>query len=290
MPQCTIAIVGGGPAGIAAALWARRLDCEAILFEREAELGGQLRQVTLPIPDLPGLPDITGEALRARLERHLEAVGVRPERGVEVVGYEAGSVLLADGGRVAAEAVILAPGLHPRRLAVSGAEAVLEASASALIASPPSGRVLVIGGGDRGAEAASRLGEAGIATWLVHRGERLSARPAFRARLRASGAEVWLKSRVERIVAEDGRFRVQVRRNRLSTVAEVSRILVRIGMEPAISPEWRLAQKTFGRRIRIIGDAAQRAPYRSLVTAFGTAMVALKGIALDPPGTEGGEA
>lgn len=281
-----IAIVGGGPAGIAGAIWARRLDLDPIVFERDAELGGQLRQMTLPIPDLPGLPDISGRALAMRLAQHLAALGIPVVRGAEAVGYAERWLRLAGGGRERVDVVVLAPGLRPRTLAVPGAESVPAVSASVLISAPPPGRVLVVGGGDRGAEAASRLAEAGIATRIVHRGRRLSARPAFQTRLRASGAEVWLESSVEEIRPHRDGFQVRLRRGDGVEVAEVSRILIRIGMESAVSPEWERVQTAAPQRVRIVGDAAQPAPYRSVVTAFGSAMVALKGIALDPPREE----
>ena len=134
-----VEIVGGGPAGIAAAIWARRLDWEPAIYERGSSLGGQLNQVSLPITDLPGFPGIRAHELCQQLSIQLDKLHVPIFYGQEAMGYDRGYLHFAEGRCIASSAVVLAPGVRARRLAVPGADLVEDVSVSDLLAAKEPG-------------------------------------------------------------------------------------------------------------------------------------------------------
>ena len=70
-----IIILGGGPGGVAAAIWCERLSLSWRLFEKSSKLGGQLSMIHNPIPDYPGMIYPSGEQLRQALEKQAAALG-----------------------------------------------------------------------------------------------------------------------------------------------------------------------------------------------------------------------
>ncbi len=118
-----LAIVGGGPAGLAAAIYAAREGIDAIVVDRGA-LGGQAG-VTEKIDNYPGFPDGIGggelaDRFIAQARRYgvemLSAVGVE---AVEVDGEDL-CLRLGTGQRIASHAVLVAPGSTYKRLDVPG--------------------------------------------------------------------------------------------------------------------------------------------------------------------------
>ena len=155
-----LAIVGGGPAGLAAAIYAAREGIEAIVIDRSA-LGGQAG-VTERIDNYPGFPDGIGGAdladrFVAQARRYgvelLSAVGID---GVVRDGDDVG-LRLSTGQEVCAHAVLLATGSSYRRLGVPGEDKLIGAGVHfcATCDGPfyrGADELLVIGGGNSGLE------------------------------------------------------------------------------------------------------------------------------------------
>ncbi|KTR37734.1 hypothetical protein NS263_15300 [Curtobacterium oceanosedimentum] len=137
-------VVGGGPAGLAAAVDAARRGHEVTLWEASDTLGGQFALAAV----VPGKEDYaaTVRAARAELE----------DRGATVhLGRTATAADLLDS-----DAVVLAPGVVPRRIAVPGAELPhVVTYEDALRDGVPPGTVAVIGGGGIGVDTAAFLVE-----------------------------------------------------------------------------------------------------------------------------------
>ncbi|WKU22792.1 FAD-dependent oxidoreductase [Priestia megaterium] len=62
MQHVDVLIIGGGPAGISAAVWCKRLGVECLLLEEQAQLGGQLFTIYNEIIDYPGIQAENGSA------------------------------------------------------------------------------------------------------------------------------------------------------------------------------------------------------------------------------------
>ena len=117
-------IVGAGPAGLCAALYAGRSEMDAVLLEQGAP-GGQLL-LTEMVDDYPGLEEVGGLELAERMMEHAAKFGVEATYGVveSIRRDEEGRFLVAvsDGTIYRSSAVVLTAGGTPRRLGVSGEE------------------------------------------------------------------------------------------------------------------------------------------------------------------------
>ena len=117
-------VVGAGPAGVSAALWARSLGVGVRLIEGDAKAGGQLWQMEFEPVNVAGVVE-KGPALAARLGRQLEAAEVRasfgaPASALDIGARERPALLTATGERLEADALLIATGVRRRRLDVPG--------------------------------------------------------------------------------------------------------------------------------------------------------------------------
>lgn len=122
MDTYDIAIIGGGPAGVTAALYASRAGKKAVLFERMF-IGGQVA-VTPHVKNYPGGSSADGMQIAATMKAQLEETGtdVKTEQvtGFEIEGGD--NIIVTSRGRYAAACVILAMGAPARRLGIPGEE------------------------------------------------------------------------------------------------------------------------------------------------------------------------
>jgi thioredoxin reductase (NADPH) len=122
-----VVIVGGGPAGLGAAVYAASEGLRTVLVERQAT-GGQAGQSSR-IENYLGFPDgVTGAQLTDRARRQAHKFGAEILTTRDVVGLDvrasSRAVRFADGGEVVAHAVLLATGISYRKLEVAGADAL----------------------------------------------------------------------------------------------------------------------------------------------------------------------
>ena len=151
-------IVGGGPAGLTAALYLAREGQETLVIERSG-LGGQVG-ITQTLDNFPGFDEgISGGEFADRLGRQARRFGAEiMTQAVERLAQQGPYVcaITADGTEYGANAVLLASGARYRRLNVPGEEALLGTSihfcATCDGAFYKGGRLLVIGGGNSGFE------------------------------------------------------------------------------------------------------------------------------------------
>ena len=177
-----ILVVGGGPAGLTAALYAARAGKTVIVCEKES-VGGQIVFSPL-VENYPGIAHVSGEELAALLSSQVEALGVTI-RYAEVTALkrtEEGFLADVGGETVSARAVILATGVAHRGLGLPGEEDLVGCGLSfcavcdgAFCAGQD---VAVIGGGDTALQDAIFLAGLCKSVTLIHR------RDAFRAEQR----------------------------------------------------------------------------------------------------------
>jgi thioredoxin reductase (NADPH) len=122
-----VVIVGGGPAGLGAAVYAASEGLRTVLVERQAT-GGQAGQSSR-IENYLGFPDgVTGAQLTDRARRQAHKFGAEILTTRDVVGLDvrasSRAVRFADGGEVVAHAVLLATGISYRKLEVAEADAL----------------------------------------------------------------------------------------------------------------------------------------------------------------------
>jgi thioredoxin reductase (NADPH) len=183
-------IVGGGPAGITAAIYAAREGITTLVLERSS-LGGQAA-ITERLDNYPGFPEgVTGEEFRSRLVAHAERFGVEMLTAQEVtaIGIDGPyrTVTLADGTALSANAVLLAPGSTYRRLGAPGEEDYLGAGIHfCATCDGPFYRgkeIAVIGGGNSAGEESIFLTRFASHVTILIRGDELRASAVVREKI-----------------------------------------------------------------------------------------------------------
>lgn len=235
-----IAIIGGGPAGLTAGLYAMRGGADAVLFEA-LFAGGQATR-THQIDNYPGFPNgIEGYQLGVELEQQAARFGLRTEYASVEAAALAGPVkrLTVDGRTVEARTVILAMGARPRPLGLPREEALTGSGVSycatcdgAFFKGRP---VAVVGGGDTAIADALYLARFAEKVYVVHRRDRLRAARTLQEAAFAEGkiAFVW-NAVAEAFVGEtsvEGLTVRDVRTGALTTLA-VAGVFAAVGILP----------------------------------------------------------
>lgn len=216
-----VAIVGGGPAGLAAALYAAREGMDAVVIDKSA-LGGQAA-TTDRIANYPGFPDgVGGAELMERFVAQARRYGVELVPAVEVgtLEMEGMNVVLrlANGQEVCAHAALIATGSRYRRMNVPGESELIGAGVHfcATCDGPfyrGADELLVIGGGNSGVEEGLFLSQFAKHIRIVERSSELKAskllqdevrrHPQFTIHTDTEVLEFKGKGKLQEVVARD---------------------------------------------------------------------------------------
>ena len=237
-----IIIVGAGPAGQTAALYAGRSRIPTLVLEKGIA-GGQLWN-TAEVEDYPGFEHIMGPDLADKLQRHAEKFGATFETGAEVVSIsEDGDdrvVRTADGREFRAPAVIVTAGGDARKLGVPGEDELAGTGVSYCAVCDGAffegADIAVVGGGDSAVEEGAFLTRYGRKVYLIHRRDSFRAQPILVEQMRATGkVEEVLNTVVDEIHGDDGRVSHLALRNvdsGESSKLEVGAIFPFVGFTP----------------------------------------------------------
>ncbi len=180
------AILGGGPAGAAAALWLFELGLRPVLLEQADELGGLQRSNPYVNTWIPGVRGKTGVELAREMHDHILATGLDCRLGRRLKRAarrsDGGFALdLDDDASVACRSLVLATGVRARSGGLSASERILIGPGRILEDADLSGqRVALLGGGDNAAENYALLARKGPAFMHIY-ARTLRARPALLA-------------------------------------------------------------------------------------------------------------
>ncbi|KPL19668.1 MAG: thioredoxin reductase [candidate division Zixibacteria bacterium SM23_81] len=180
MEKHDVIIVGGGPAGLTAGLYAARSRMDILLLEKLTP-GGQVL-TTAMVENYPGFEEaISGSDLVAKMEKQARGFGLQVEiKSVEKIAQE-GSLkkMIADGEEYLSKAVIVATGVEPKLLGIPGEKELRGKGVSyCATCDGPFFRdkeVVVIGGGDSAVEEAIYLTRFAKRVRLIHRRDQLRA-------------------------------------------------------------------------------------------------------------------
>src|ERR1700704_4616039 len=187
-----VVIVGGGPAGLAAALYTARMDLKTVVVDR-GPLGGQLLNTEL-IEDYPGFESILGSELATKMGEHARRFGVEvrdfePVKEIDVEG-KMKVVRLESGEEIRAPALIMAAGGLPRYLQVPGEKEFWGRGVSYCAVCDGAffkGQELaVVGGGDAAVEEGEFLTRYASKVYIIHRRSQLRAQPILIDRAKAN--------------------------------------------------------------------------------------------------------
>jgi thioredoxin reductase (NADPH) len=237
-----VAVIGGGPAGLTAALYSARARAKTLVFETGLP-GGQI-VTTDRLENYPGFPDgVSGPQIGELMHAQAERFGAEFHTFEQVQSLApAGDEweLTLDGDKVIARAVILATGAVPRKLGIPG-EAEYTGRGVSWCATCDGAlfrdkEVAVIGGGDAAAEEAEFLTKFAGQVHLVHRRDELRATKCVAERClgHSKVAAHWSRVPTE-IVGEEGRVtgvRLRSTKGEPDEMLLVSAVFIFVGVEP----------------------------------------------------------
>jgi thioredoxin reductase (NADPH) len=237
-----LVIVGAGPAGLTAGMYAKRAELNAVVLERGLP-GGQLLNTDL-IDDYPGLPEINGRDLADRMTKHATKFGLQIDtataKGIKKLEDGDFRVTTWEGPVYRARAVILTAGGTPTKLEVPGEEEFAGRGVSYCAicdgAFFKGETIAVAGGGDAAAEEAEFLTRFVDKLYLIHRRDELRAQKILQKRVFANPKiEVVWDSVVEEVLGDAkgmNRMRLRNVKSGDESFLDVTGLFVFIGFRP----------------------------------------------------------
>ncbi len=241
MQQRELVILGAGPAGLSAAMYARRAGLDTLVIEKGAP-GGQIR-ITDEIENWPGTIHSTGVELAETFRKHAEHFKAEfLTADIKELKVEGGrKIVVTSAGDIEAKAVIIATGAFFRKLGCPGEQEFIGAGVSYCAVCDAAfftdEVIAVVGGGNTAVEEALYLTRFASKVYIIHRRDKFRAERL--AAERAANCEklvpVW-DSVVEAIEGEDlvERIRVKnVKTNEITTL-DVAGVFMFVGTAPHV--------------------------------------------------------
>ncbi len=284
-------IVGGGPAGITAGIYAGRQRMKTLLITKE--FGGQMTEKATEVCNYPGFPRISGSELIEKFVDHLKAqefveIKMAEAEKIEKEG-DIFTVTTTETEKIQAKSVIVATGADPRPLEVAGEKEYIGKGVSYCVTCDgpvfKNKAVAIIGGGNCGLEAALFMQNYATKIYVLEFGSELKADQENKTEIEKSDkieviynaktTEIKGQQMVSAIVYEDQKTK------EIKTL-EVQGVFIEIGTQPATALVKGLVD--FSKRDEIISDnetfmtktpglfAAgdnNSGPYKQIVTAAG---------------------
>jgi thioredoxin reductase (NADPH) len=236
-----VIIIGGGPAGLTAAIYALRASMRTVLIEKNSP-GGQMT-LTDEVENYPGIVNINGYDLSQKFLEHAKSYNLevlsREATGLEP-GLEWHTVQLDGDERLKSHAVILASGGLSRKLNIPGEDEFYGKGVSYCAVCDGfffrNKTVVVVGGGDTAAEEALYLSKLAQKVYLVHRRDALRAGMILQQRVRTDKKiEILWNTVVTAIKGSAGQLSaVDLQNTQTKEIREVAAdgIFIGIGFDP----------------------------------------------------------
>jgi thioredoxin reductase (NADPH) len=234
-------IIGGGPGGLSAGIYAMRAALKTVLIEKGVH-GGQVN-LSDEVENYPGFEHISGAELSMKFAEHARAYGLE-EINEEVTAIEPGPghhiVRLSGGQVLRSHAVILATGGSPRKLEIPGESEYYGKGVSYCAVCDGfffrGKELIVIGGGDSACEEALYLAKLASKVYLVHRRDALRASMILQQRVQDDcNIEILWNSIVTEIKADEAGVNgvtLQDTRSRAKREMPIDGVFIFIGFVP----------------------------------------------------------
>jgi len=236
-------IIGGGPAGITAGIYAARQKLKTLLITKD--FGGQLAKKAVPIENYPGYKEISGTELIQKFKEHLEEfeIGIEIDPVMKVGKVDKDFTVLTEGKKqFQAKTVIIASGADPRPLKVPGEGKFIGRGVSYCVSCDASlykdKIVAVIGGGNSGFEAAIALTRWAEKIYILEYGQVVKADIETQELAKKSGkVEIITSATLKRIKGDKfvGAIVFEDRKTKKEKTLKVEGVFVEIGLEPSTS-------------------------------------------------------
>ena len=236
-----LVIIGGGPGGLTAGIYAMRAALKTALIEMGVP-GGQMNNSD-SVENWPGDEFITGADLALKFSQHARSYGLKviAQEALEIEpGLELHAVKLDNGDRLSTHAIILATGGSPRQLNIPGEKEFYGKGVSYCAVCDGfffrDKTVVVVGGGDTAAEESLYLAKLAKQVYLVHRRDALRAGALLQQRVKAEcKIEILWNSLVTEIRADaQGVSAVKLQNTQTGNKSDLAAdgVFIFIGFEP----------------------------------------------------------
>lgn len=240
MSELDVAVIGGGPAGITAGIYAKRKGLNVEIFE-SLVAGGTVNEAVL-IENYPGFEPIVGQKLAEKMVETAKRVGVKINEAEKIVSAKIGDgffELMSESRQlVRARAVILATGASHRKINVPGAKE-FEGKGIAYCATCDgplfSGKtVAIIGGGNSGAANALYMSDIAKKVYLIEYAPKLMCEKAYVEKLGHKKVEIITNANVLGFLGRDKLEAIEFedRTSKKQKSIYVEGAFVYIGIEP----------------------------------------------------------
>ncbi len=236
-----VVIIGSGPAGLAAAIYAKRAQLNVIVIEKAGLSGGQIIN-TYEVDNYPGTPGISGFELSTKFREHADKLETTFVNG-EVTDFNLEGnikvITLDNGTQYKSHTVIIATGGAPRHLSVEGEEKLSGMGVSYCATCDGAffrnKIVAVVGGGDVAVEDAIFLARISKQVYVIHRRDQFRASKSIIARLMAlENVTILWDSVVEKINGKENVETIDVKNVKTNETNsyEVAGIFIAVGYMP----------------------------------------------------------
>lgn len=236
-----VIIIGSGPAGLTAAIYAKRAELNVIVIEKAGLSGGQIIN-TYEVDNYPGTPGISGFDLSTKFREHcdkLETTFITGEVKELRLDGDVKVVLMDDDTEYRSKTVVIASGGVPRHLEVEGEDRLAGMGVSYCATCDGAffrNKVTaVVGGGDVAVEDAIFLARLCKQVYVIHRRDEFRANKTSGNRLLAmENVTVLWDSVVERINGEDAVESIDVKNKKTgeATNLKLSGVFIAVGYHP----------------------------------------------------------
>lgn len=280
-------IIGSGPAGLSAAIYAKRAGLNMLVVEQAPMSGGQVLN-TYEVDNYPGMPEINGFDMGMQFREHADRLGAEfLEASVSAIEDMGNSkVVVAGSERLETRTVILASGAVHARLGLAGEERLSGKGVSYCATCDGAffrgQTVAVVGGGDVALEDAAYLSRMCEKVYLIHRRDELRGAYVLQEELKAlPNVEVLYSHVVEEICGETALEGIRVRNLKTGEIFTLpaAGLFVAVGIRPGTELVQGLADCDEGGYVLAGEDCAtsvpglfaagdvRRKPLRQIVTA-----------------------
>lgn len=235
-----VIILGSGPAGLSAAIYAQRARLNTLVVEAKPLSGGQILD-TYEVDNYPGMQGTSGFDLGMKFREHADALGVEFYTAQVQQVRIAGKIkeVVTDQDTLQAKSVILAMGANHRKLGVPGEEELSGMGVSYCATCDGAffkGKtVAVVGGGDVALEDALFLARACEKVYLIHRRDEFRGAKILQEQVKQKeNIEIIWNGQVKEIQGENKVEKIIVHNNIEETDAEleVQGVFIAVGIQP----------------------------------------------------------